>query len=51
MFLADRSAKYPREIVEDVLIRIDKFIFPVDFIILDTEPVPNPNNHVHVILR
>ncbi|XP_073154011.1 uncharacterized protein [Henckelia pumila] len=31
----DRSIKYPREIVENVLVKIDKFIFPVDFVVLD----------------
>ncbi|KAK8931033.1 hypothetical protein KSP39_PZI016254 [Platanthera zijinensis] len=33
--LADRSVKYPLGIVEDVLVKVDKFIFPVDFVILD----------------
>jgi hypothetical protein len=28
--LADRSVKIPREIIEDVLIKVDKFYFPVD---------------------
>jgi hypothetical protein len=37
--LADRSVKVPRGIVEDVLIKVDKFYFFVDFIVLDTEPV------------
>ena len=35
--MADRSITYPREIVEDVLVKVDKFIFPVDFIVLDME--------------
>ncbi|XP_010275343.1 PREDICTED: uncharacterized protein LOC104610425 [Nelumbo nucifera] len=35
--LADRSVKYPRGVVEDVLVKVDKFIFPIDFIILDME--------------
>ena len=35
--LADRSITYPRGIVEDVLFKVDKFIFPVDFIVLDME--------------
>ncbi|KAL6553812.1 hypothetical protein OROMI_019485 [Orobanche minor] len=35
--LADRSIKYPRGIIEDVLIKVDKFIFPADFIIIDME--------------
>jgi len=34
--LADRSVKVPRKIVEDVLVQVDKFIYPVDFIVLDT---------------
>ncbi|XP_075518285.1 uncharacterized protein LOC142552395 [Primulina tabacum] len=33
--LADRSIKYPRGVVEDVLVKVDKFIFPVDFVVLD----------------
>ncbi|GJW59799.1 reverse transcriptase domain-containing protein [Tanacetum coccineum] len=33
--LADRSVKYPKGIAENVLVGIDKFTFPVDFIILD----------------
>ena len=33
--LADRSIKYPRGIVEDVLVKVNKFIFSVDFIVLD----------------
>ncbi|KAD7116998.1 hypothetical protein E3N88_04266 [Mikania micrantha] len=35
--LADRSVKYPRGIVENLLVKIDKFVFPVDFVILDME--------------
>ncbi|GJX70964.1 ribonuclease H-like domain-containing protein [Tanacetum coccineum] len=33
--LADRIVKYPKGIAENVLVRISKFTFPVDFIILD----------------
>ncbi|GJT73976.1 putative reverse transcriptase domain-containing protein [Tanacetum coccineum] len=32
--LANRTVKYPKEIAENVLVCIGKFIFPVDFIIL-----------------
>ena len=35
--LADRSLKHPRGIIEDVLVKVDKFIFPADFIVLDME--------------
>ena len=34
---ADRSFKHPRGIIEDVLIKVDKFIFLANFIILDME--------------
>ncbi|GKC67145.1 DNA-directed DNA polymerase [Tanacetum coccineum] len=33
--LADRSIQYPRGIVENVLIKVDKFVIPIDFVILD----------------
>ncbi|GJW78803.1 DNA-directed DNA polymerase [Tanacetum coccineum] len=33
--LADRSIQYPRGITENVLIKVDKFVLPIDFVILD----------------
>jgi hypothetical protein len=39
LLLVDRSVKVPRGIVEDVLVQVDKFIYPVDFIVLDTQPI------------
>ncbi|GJY74080.1 putative nucleotidyltransferase, ribonuclease H [Tanacetum coccineum] len=33
--LADRSIQYPRGIVENVLIKVDKIFIPIDFVILD----------------
>nr|GEW38856.1 hypothetical protein [Tanacetum cinerariifolium] len=33
--MADRSVQSPKGIVENVLVKIHKFIFPVDFVILD----------------
>ncbi|GJW14843.1 retrovirus-related pol polyprotein from transposon TNT 1-94 [Tanacetum coccineum] len=33
--LADRTVKHPKEIAENVLVWIGKFVFPVDFILLD----------------
>ena len=33
--MADRTIKHPRGVVEDVLIKVGKFIFPVDFVVLD----------------
>ncbi|XP_062093785.1 uncharacterized protein LOC133799807 [Humulus lupulus] len=35
--LADRSLAHPDGKIEDVLVRVDKFIFPADFIVLDYE--------------
>ena len=35
--LADRSLKHPRGVIEDVLVKVDKFIFLEDFIVLDME--------------
>ncbi|XP_050897258.1 uncharacterized protein LOC127104087 [Lathyrus oleraceus] len=40
---ADHSVKKPYGIVEDVLVKIDKFVFPVDFVILkmpEDEEIP-----------
>ena len=35
--LADHSTKKPHGIIEDVLVKVDKFIFPMDFVVLDFE--------------
>ncbi|XP_073121929.1 uncharacterized protein [Henckelia pumila] len=35
--LADMSIKYPRGIIEDVLVKVGKFIFSVDFVVFDME--------------
>ena len=48
--LADRSIKIPKETMEDVLIQVDKFYYPVDFVVLDTEPVAAGANYVPIIL-
>ena len=48
--LADRSVKIPKGIVEDVLVKVDKFYYPVDFVVLDTEPISIGPNHVPIIL-
>ena len=48
--LADRSVKIPKGIVEDVLVKLDKFYYPVDFVVLDTEPIASGPNHVPIIL-
>ncbi|XP_062103188.1 uncharacterized protein LOC133814211 [Humulus lupulus] len=35
--LVDRSMEHPKGKIKDVLVQVDKFIFPTDFIILDYE--------------
>jgi hypothetical protein len=49
--LADRSIKKPRGIMEDVIIKVDKFYYPIDFIVIDIEPVPYPDKQIPVILE
>ena len=48
--LANRSIKIPKWMVEDVFIRVDKFYYPMDFVVLETEPVAVGANHVPIIL-
>ena len=48
--LADRSVKIPKGIVEDVLVKVDKFYYTVDFVVHDTEPIESGPNHVPIIL-
>ena len=48
--LADRSVKIPRGIVKDVLVQVDKLYFPVDFVVLDTQPVVNQGTQFPIIL-
>ena len=48
--LADRSVKITKGIVEDVFVKVDKFYYPVDFVVLDTEPIASGPNHVPIIL-
>ena len=48
--LADRSIKIPKGTIDDVLIQVDKFYYPVDFVVLNTEPVAVGANHVPIIL-
>ena len=47
--MANRSVKYPRGVLEDVLVRIDTFVFPVNFMVLDTESVQNASSQIPVI--
>ena len=48
--LVDKSIKIPKGTVEDLLIQLDKFYYPVDFVMLDTEPVAMGANYVPIVL-
>ena len=48
--LADRSVKIPRGVIEDVLVQVDKFYYPVDFVVLDTNPVAKGTNCIPITL-
>ena len=50
MLLADRSVKVLKGIVENIILKVDEFYFPANFVVLDTEPVRNPSKHSPVIL-
>ena len=44
--VAYRSLKHPRGVIEDVLVKVNKFIFPIDFVVLDKEE----DKEAHIIL-
>ena len=48
--LADRFVKIPRGMIEDVLIQVDKFYYPVDFVVLDTDPIAKGTNYIPITL-
>ncbi|RVW63848.1 hypothetical protein CK203_055622 [Vitis vinifera] len=48
--LADRSVKIPRGMIEDVLVQVDKFYYPMDFVVLDTDPIAKGTNYIPIIL-
>ncbi|RVW11761.1 hypothetical protein CK203_089785 [Vitis vinifera] len=48
--LADRSVKIPRGVIEDVLVQVDNFYYPIDFIVLDTDPTVKEANLIPIIL-
>ncbi|KAK5785234.1 hypothetical protein PVK06_039799 [Gossypium arboreum] len=39
--LVDKTIRFPRGIIEDVVVKFDKFIFPIDFIVLDIDEDSN----------
>ena len=48
--LVDRLTKIPKGTVEYVLIQVDKFYYPVDFVVLDIELAVAGANYVPIIL-
>ena len=48
--LADRSVKIPRGVIEDVLVQVDSFYYPMDFVVLDMDPIVKETNYVPIIL-
>jgi len=48
--LADHSVKVFKEKFNDVFIRVEEFIYFIDFIVLETQPVSNPRAQTPFIL-
>lgn len=48
--LKDVSISYPKGVVEDVLIKVDKFVFLVDFVVLDMKHTSETTIRMLVIL-
>ena len=48
--LADRSVKVPRGVVEDILVKVDNFYYPIDFVVLDMQPLANVGTQILIIL-
>ena len=49
LLLADRLVKVPKGIVENFILKVDEFNFPMYFVVFDTELVTNPNSQSPVI--
>ena len=47
---ANRSVKILKKIIEDIILKVDEFYFPIDFVVLDTKPLMNHISHSPVIL-
>ena len=48
--LANCSVEIPRGMVKDVLVQVDRFYFPMDFVVLDTQPMVSQGSQFPVIL-
>ena len=49
--LANCSIRNLMRVVEDVLVKVENFYYPVDFIILDTESNLHPSANISIILN
>ncbi|RVW13942.1 hypothetical protein CK203_115407 [Vitis vinifera] len=49
-FLTEQVSASFRGVIEDVLVQVDKFYYPVDFVVLDTDPTVKEANYVPIIL-
>ena len=47
--LADHSNAYPKGVIEDVLVQVNKLVFPVEFYVLDMED-QNSSNPTLILL-
>ncbi|CAL9025936.1 unnamed protein product [Prunus brigantina] len=47
--LADRTIRYPKGILEDVLVNVEGLILPADFLVLEMEEAPIPDNELPLI--
>ncbi|VVA31533.1 PREDICTED: LOW QUALITY PROTEIN, partial [Prunus dulcis] len=48
--LADRTIRYPKGILEDVLVKVEELILPADFFVLEMEEAPIHDNQLPLIL-
>jgi hypothetical protein len=48
--LADRSTKVPLGMLEDVFIKVEDFIYPINFLVLETHPSRDVTSDVSLIL-
>ena len=48
--LTDHRIQKSRGVVEDVLVQVEKFYFPMGFVVLDMKPLANSETHITVIL-
>ena len=48
--LADRSIKIPKGVIDDILVKVDNFVYPIDFVVLDTQHMANVFTQIPIIL-